>query len=114
MTSMQAVAAILRAEFFLEVKRFLDRRGERYRDDDSRWRVRQDALMDLKIKFPGLSLESLEMLAAVFGGSAASAATWMNTPNPALENQRPAEMAATAEGARAVQFQIERFFRRLN
>jgi len=69
--------------------------------------------MDLKLKFAAVSLERLEMLAALYRNSVAGVDAWMQCPNPLLNNNRPTDLLATGDGVRAVEGEIERLFRRL-
>ncbi len=113
MRDVNVIAMILKAELFHEIKAFVDARDKRCRPGDPRWEVTPTTLMDLKLKFAAVSLERLEMLAALYRNGEAGVCAWMQSLNQLLNNNRPIDLLATGDGVRAVEGEIDRLFRRL-
>jgi len=113
MPGMNIVSALLKAENYREVKEFIALRDKRCGPDDPRRRVTQGTLVNLRLKYPDLTLEHLEMIATIFGDSVGSVIMWMKSRRPELGNRSPESLLETYEGIHKVEREIDRLFRAL-
>ncbi len=111
MGNTDAIAALLKAELYGQIKAFIDRREKRCSPDDARHAVTLDSLMNLAIKFGNLPLEHLEMICAVCRNSVSSVVKWMRSRRPGLDNRRPCDLIETGEGVTKIKREIEKLFR---
>ncbi|NLH49156.1 MAG: hypothetical protein GX444_11195 [Myxococcales bacterium] len=112
MNGLRGVAARLKVEFFQEIKAFVDRRAERCPPGDPRWRVTAATLQTLKLTYPELPLDHLEMIAALYRDSAAGVQSWMSAPQAALGQRPPTYLLRNPDEIPRLKRLIERLFQK--